>query len=379
MSQQANFIELLRASLQDNYVPQLREPDFEVLLLMARQQAMSALIYPAVKKQTLSPALQKLYKEDAYNAVTREALQSKELSLFFDRCRQQGIPLLPLKGWVIKELYPQPALREMSDVDLLVPRQKRRTMATLMAQLGHTAEPVDADDTDVYTSPVGVRYEIHLSLKEDGFNTPSTAFCTQLEAYLAEGNLPSEVHYVYILCHFVKHLLYGGVGLRQLTDLYLWHKHKNADSARLRTLLQELELDRLHETVQALALHYFEGQAATETALELGDYLFSSGIYGNESQRQTDRMLRNGQGVSYYFHRCFPPLETMERYFPSLRRIPLLLPFFWLWRILRALCFRRSKMCKELELLDTQHQDDLTARVSFYRRCGLSVYEEKDV
>ena len=82
MSQQANFIELLRASLQDNYVPQLREPDFEVLLLMARQQAMSALIYPAVKKQTLSPALQKLYKEDAYNAVTREALQSKELSLF---------------------------------------------------------------------------------------------------------------------------------------------------------------------------------------------------------------------------------------------------------------------------------------------------------
>ncbi len=385
MSQQDNLIELLRASLQEDYVPQLQEPRFDELLLLAGRQAVTALLYPAVKKQSLPPALLKVYKEEAYSAVTREALQSKELALLFDTCEKEEIPVLPLKGCIIKELYPQPSLREMSDVDFLIPRKKRRAMAKLMVQMGNTTEPSDCDDTDVYQSPLGLRYEIHICLKEDGFNPASAEFSSNLWKYAKPRpnsrfvyELSAEAHYTYILCHFVKHLLYGGVGIRQLTDLYLWHKHKNMDEARLNALLQELELDKLHETVQTLALHYYEGQAPTESSKELGDYLFSSGVYGNEAQRQADRMLRNGQGFSYYLHRTFPPYGTMVKYFPSLRYAPVLLPFFWLWRIVRAVVFRRSKMKTEIQLLGTQDNEHLKTRVSFYRRCGLSVYEEKE-
>ncbi len=383
MSQKDNLIALLRASLQGTFPPVLQAPCFEELLLLARQQAVTALLYPAVKGQTLSPDLLRLFKEEAYSAATRETLQNRELAQFFALCEEGDIPVLPLKGFVIKALYPQPALREMSDVDLLIPPKKRRSVEKLMEQMGNRSEPTDCHDTDVYQSPLGLRYEIHFSLREDGFNPATTAFCTSLwkQATPQEGKrflyeLSQEAHYAYILCHFVKHLLYGGVGIRQLTDLYLWHKHYQMEG--LRTLLQELRLDKLHETVQTLALHYFEGQPSTAAATELGDYLFSSGVFGNEAQRQTDRMLRNGQGASYYLHRCFPPYGTMKKYFPSLRYVPVLLPFFWLWRILRALFFRRKKMKTEIQLLETQDNENLKARVAFYRRCGLSVYEEKD-
>ena len=385
MSQHHNLIELLRASLQEGYVPQLQAPCFEELLLLAGQHGISALLYPAVKHQPLPPPVHKLYREEAYSAATRETLQSQALARFFDLCETKEIPVLPLKGCVIKEIYPQPALREMSDVDLLISRKKRRDIATLMAQLGNRPVPIDCDGTDVYESPLGLRYEVHFSLDEDGFNPASKNFCAKLfeqatpqtnKCYVHE--LPPETHYTYILCHFVKHLLYGGVGIRQLTDLYLWHKHKNTDTARLQSLLQELDLEKLHTTVQTLALHYFEGQPATEATDELGRYLLSSGVFGNEAQRQTDRMLQEGEGVSYYLHRCFPPYSAMRKYFPSLRYLPILLPFYWLWRILRALFFRRKKMKTELELLKTQHNDDLKDRVEFYRRCGLSVYEEKE-
>ena len=381
MSQQDNLIALLRASLQEDFRPALQDACYEELLLLAGQQALTALLYPAVKKQPLPSQLLKLYKEAAYSAATREALQNRELAQFFAHCEEAEIPVLPLKGCVIKDLYPQPALREMSDVDLLIPPKKRRAMAKLMAQMGNRSEPTDCDGTDVYQSPLGLRYEIHLCVKEDGFNPASAEFCCDLWKWAKPRTnsrfvyeLSPEAHYAYILCHFVKHLLFGGVGLRQLTDLYLWQKHHPVEG----TLLQVLGLDKLQETVQCLTLHYFEGQPATETAKELGDYLFSSGVYGTEAQRQTDLMLRNGQGFAYYLHRCFPPYSAMVKYFPFLRYVPVLLPFFWLWRILRAVIFRRSKMKTEIQLLETQTNETLKARVAFYRRCGLSVYEEKD-
>lgn len=44
--------------------------------------------------------------------------------------------------------------------------------------------------------------------------------------------------------------------------------------------------------------------------------------------------------VRYTLRRIFPPFSKMKRAYPVLRRLPVLLPLFWLWRIFGVLAMR---------------------------------------
>jgi hypothetical protein len=383
--QEKNFIALLAQAVVPGYGAVLTEPSFPEILALAEKHAVTSLLYPALKKQLPfgDPILSGL-KKQSFGAATRESVQSKELSAIYAACQKAEIPILPLKGCVIKALYPYPELRFMSDADLLIPEEKASQMRELMENLGHTYRKVDAGDTDVYLSPLSMNYEIHLNLEGEGFSQETRSFTrslleiahpTQNNPYLLE--LPPEEHYIYVLCHFIKHFIYGGVGVRQLTDLFICYHNWNLDLNKVDALLQRMELTAFHKTLQELWDYWFCGGACTELSEELGSYILHSGVFGNEEQRAGDRLLAKSQEQNYVLARLFPSYSVMKGYFPILKKLPFLLPFAWIWRVIRAVLFRRQKLNTELQAMIHTKESDLDLRRSFYDQCGLSVYDKK--
>ena len=382
--QERNFITLLSAAVQPGKIPEPQDPDYPHILRLAESHAVTGLLYPALKKVLPSgEALLTSLKKQSFSSAAREGIQEKELARIFAACQEAGIPILPLKGCVIKALYPYPELRLMSDADLLIREGDGRKMRSLMEGLGFRFRKVDAGDTDVYVSPLSMNYEIHLDLEGEGFSPASRRFLKRLPDLahaVREGScileLPPEEHYVYILCHFIKHFIYGGVGVRQLADLFLCRHRWDLRWERVRSLLEELELEAFHSSLEALWGHWFLGEEATDLTEELGTYILKSGVFGNEEQRAADRLLSQNKEKSYVLSRLFPPYKTMKAYFPILKKLPILLPFAWVWRAIRAVLFRRGKLNTELKALSGRDEGQLDHRRRFYHQCGLSVYDQ---
>ena len=383
--QEQNFIALLSGAVQPGLVPVLQEPVYEEILKISEIHAVKSLLYPALKKVLpMGDPLLSALKRESFAAATRESMQGKDLSKIFAACNEARIPVLPLKGCVIKDLYPYPELRFMSDADLLVPEDCGRTMRSLMEGQGFSYHKVDAGDTDVYVSPLKLNYEIHFGLGEEGFSAQSRAFTGKLLDLAHSGNdrsyvmeLPAEEHYIYILIHFIKHFIYGGVGIRQLTDLFICYTRWDMDMEKVHKLLEELELVRFHSNLKSLWEHWFLDGPATEQTEVLGEFILHSGVFGNEEQRSTDRILSVGENNHYVFRRLFPPYKTMKGYFPVLKKVPILLPFAWVWRGVRAVLFRRNKLNSELHSLSHTDESALEDRRRFYHNCGLAVYDKK--
>ena len=124
---------------------------------------------PGYKKLPEPPpaAYMKLAKENCYGAASRYQLQSRELYQLLQAFRQEQLFVLPLKGVVLREIYPSPELRMMSDCDLLISPETAPKVKELMEQQGYRAFRYDLDDTDFYISPLKQNFELHKDIRKE--------------------------------------------------------------------------------------------------------------------------------------------------------------------------------------------------------------------
>ena len=362
-------------------------------LPLAQKHGVANMLYYALprlpaEQQPAEPG-RRLLRGLAYTAAARDAVQERELDTLFARFEAEKIAVLPLKGCVIKTLYPKPDMRYMSDVDLLFDKKQAARVREIMQSLGYETMKFEQGDTDFYISPTRLNYELHRSLGDESFNAGSRCFLESLlsaavpregKAFLLE--LPQEEHYAYLLCHFVKHLINGGIGVRQVMDIYICRHGWCLDEKKLAALLQKLELTEFAATLERLAECWFGGGQGDAVTDELGAYIFGSGTFGTDEQRVADRILRDQEKTNraaYVLRRVFLPYKTMCAYFPSLKKVPFLLPFYWIFRILRGIFCRNKKLSEEINTVIRTTDETVSERAAFYRRCGLKVYEKRNI
>lgn len=98
---------------------------------------MAPLLYAALRSQSWAPPLLLAQLHDAYVGTgSRNTLLLAELASVLAALAAAGIPALPLKGAALAEpVYGNVALRPMSDLDLLLPRQQFAAAVALLAGL----------------------------------------------------------------------------------------------------------------------------------------------------------------------------------------------------------------------------------------------------
>ena len=138
-----------------------------------------------------------------------------------------------------------------------------------------------------------------------------------------------------------------------------WH-FRELGRAYLAGELEKLGLLELAQQVQVLSRCWFEtGEDIPDGLLPLSQAVYSAGTYGTLEQRTQSRMARLRQKypnpVTRFFAYCLPrffrPLSEMKRHYPVLEKAPILLPVFWIVRIVSMMLRNEKSFWQHLRLV----------------------------
>ena len=298
------------------------------------------------------------------NAIRKAAILDAEKGPVLDALEAAGIWHMPLKGSVIKDLYPKLGMRQMSDIDILFDASKTQDVYKAMTGLGFEGEVNEHSVHDHYTKPPVCNFELHRKLFGESHVDKLVEYYKDVKSRLIpeEGTsfrfrFSPEDFYIYMTAHEYKHYSNNGTGLRSLLDTYVYYTKKGStmDWAYISAELEKLGIADFEARGRSLALHLFGGEELAEAEQEMLDYISASGTYGKVANGVNNRVDAYGGGlrgkIRYFFSRAFLPMSTVRSSFPLFAKVPVLLPFLPLYRTVRSFFNNRSKMKTELKTL----------------------------
>lgn len=135
--------------------------DMELLYKVAKHHQLTALTARGLQKLGL---LNEPFKLAYAKAKRKSLLFDAELARVLKRLEDAHIRCMPLKGMLLKELYPGVGLREMSDIDILYDRNCRKAVQSMLTENGYTESKHRAPHHDVYRKPPFFLLEMHHDL-----------------------------------------------------------------------------------------------------------------------------------------------------------------------------------------------------------------------
>lgn len=185
--QQRLFFHCLRtewSSATSRTLAQFTVEQWQALVTLAEQQQVAPIFYHQCKRQQTEIALPPethamLHARYVHNAG-RNLLLWKELREILKECHPQGIPVLVLKGAaLLGTVYHSKALRQMADLDLLVPEAVIGAVVNLLLARGYRAK-----------SQIGAEISDHFTILHHlpPFVHPESNICVELHATVAPPN-----------------------------------------------------------------------------------------------------------------------------------------------------------------------------------------------
>ncbi len=336
--------------------------DLETLYQAADRHLLTGITAMALESAGVKDAA---FTQAKGKAIRKVAAFDVERAAVLAKLEEAGIWHMPLKGSVMKDLYPKIGMRQMADNDILYDASRTRDVRAIMEGLGFSADLYTGRSLhEHYFKPPVCNFEMHRALFEIPQGEKLTKYYQNVKERLIldEGSISSyhfsnEDCYIYMLAHEFKHYSRSGTGLRSILDIYVYLKKRGAtlDWSYIAGELDKLGIADFEAENRSLACHLFDGEELTAQDQEVLNYLFSSGTYGNTRNWVLNQMDQYGRGftgkVKYVFHRLFLPMDVVRAAYPLFARIPVLLPFLPFYRAIRGLKTGRSRILTELKIL----------------------------
>ena len=340
----------------------VRRMDLEALYLAADRHAMTGVTAMALESAGVKQAA---FTQAKGKAIRKVAAFDVERAAVLAKLEEAGVWYMPLKGSVLKDLYPRLGMRQMADVDILFDGARTKEARAVMEGLGFSAESTwGRGNHDHYFKPPICHFELHRTLFGAAHDARLVRYYQNVKDRLIrdEGggcgfHFREEDFYLYMIAHEYKHYSGSGTGLRSALDTYVYLKKRGdgLDWSYIAAELNRLELTDFEAQNRGLALHLFEGGELTAREERMLEELLSSGTYGTIQKRVRNGVGRYGDGAlgktRYLFSRLFPPMNVVRSAFPFFARHPILLPILPGYRIVRELTFRKEKLWAELTAL----------------------------
>ena len=292
--------------------------------------------------------------EQKNKAIRKVMLLDNERQRIFRKMDEAGIWYVPLKGVLLKEMYPIYGMRQMADNDILFDKRYGKEVKSIFQASGYMIENFNNGNHDVYQKDPIYNYEMHRTLFDSSFPVFSEYY-TQLEKkYLWDNKDVSYARhmdvndaYVYIVAHIYKHFTLSGTGIRSLMDIYMYNQHckKQMDREYIREQCKMLGILEYEEKARMIAYKLFE-QPLTDYSIltkeeqEYVEYYFTSGTYGTLNQRMQNEIhklelegIKHAEAV-YIFRRLFPSVSWFRKHYMILDKCPFLIPFYGIIRLI---------------------------------------------
>lgn len=386
--QQRNLVSMLRSVMTNQPCGELLSPDFEAIFQLARAHKLAGFPFHALCRMSAAQRPSETIQADWRRAATQEAVcdagYTYEYENLLNLFEQNQISVLPLKGFVLKRVYPKPELRSMGDLDLCCAKQQAEQIYQCLCANGYHAAQFGRTHTDKYIHTTGIYVEVHTDLSNEAFSSEAARYLAGLleQAHPMKGHrfvldLAPEDHYIYIMLHLLKHFMHGGTGLRSVLDVWAYRRQVPMNQTVLEHAWKRFGIEGFAANMEQLADAWMDNTRPSGVQQRLGDYLVGSGVYGNTQNLVANLVTDAGTSVyrkkwNYMRKRLFWPYQKMKNRFPVLDRAPVLLPVFWVYRLWIALFRERRRLTEELGILRDYTAENTDAVLRLRHDLGLT-------
>lgn len=366
--------------------------DMDALLKLAGKHKIGALMYYALHNAgyDAEPVTQQLFFHCCRYMAVSEG-QMAMLERLFAAFQQRQIDYLPLKGVLLKGIYPTPEMRRMSDADILFRREQYDAIKEVLIDLGFTYD-YETDHEWVWKHP-SLLLEMHKRIVPRRDQDLYRYFGNGWAHAVADAEHPHrygftpEMQFVSLFVHLVKHYRGGGIGLSHMIDLWVFRRHHpELDEAVVRTELDKVYLGEFYANVWETLQVWFEGAEATDKTDFITNVIFENGVYGTRERAHLSYVAKAGHGeharknsyISKLLRLVFPPKGALQIKYPVLRRCGLLLPVVWVVRWVDTLLFHRKRIAQRNTDLQRTNAESVQQFEQALRYVGLEYHFEND-
>ncbi len=352
------ILRLVAASFENEAVvddedKRLIKDNVEIIYAFSKHNDMAHLAGYALEKFDLISEHDKYFNDfqrEQYTAVFRQENQDHELGRICNALEVCGIDFIPLKGSVLRHLYPEPWMRTSCDIDILVKKEDFPAARNCMLDKLKYKRGKESLHDESFYSDGGVHIELHFDLLEDGRVLGASKVIEDVwnNTKCVEGKkhhlmMSDEMFYFYHIAHLAKHFEGSGIGIRPFLDLYLLSKNTSNEENR-NELLKKGGLELFEDTVRRLSQAWFSGNQLDELGKRAERFVFKCGTYGSEENRILLAKDKEGGGTGrYVMSRVFMPYDSIKMSYPILKKHKWLTPLFQIVRWFKLLSPRAAK------------------------------------
>ncbi|MBQ7061026.1 MAG: nucleotidyltransferase family protein [Clostridia bacterium] len=290
----------------------------------------------------------RLCEDDRIKVLRVMAMQQRVVRMF----SEADIPFVVIKGSAASVYYPQPFMRAMGDIDLLVKQADLDRAAKLLEDGGFSPyESEEAVSHHLSFIRDGVEVELHRRI--GGVSPDNTALLALFERGIDErvnarlGSfsfpmLPPMLNGLCLLIHINQHLRVG-IGLRQIVDWMMFASSEldqETFSKSFRPLAASLGMERFAVAVTAMCKKYlglgscFDTSSADETVVdELAEYIMNKGNFGHKTGSRGRVASAALRGASNPFGLIKLLQKGGLSRWKAAKKHPILRPFAWIYQL----------------------------------------------
>lgn len=379
--------------------------DWQAIFDEAVKHQVLPLVYPLLsgmdKSMGIPKGLLECWRTDTLHACMAQEHNYFLIGNILKSFSNAGIPVIVLKGLVLRDLYPDPGLRSMGDADLLIMPGDMERAGGILRNFQYVLCSDDGKHAE-YTHKHFLSIELHRAIMPYDCVDKYTDFESGIWERSVQANvggvqafsLSARDMAVYLLMHMSSHAISGGFGLRQLSDFVLfveahskdmdWNGFfKTAQWCHIETFAKILlEVCR---KLLALALPEACRESGPQDSSLVNDLIldiFDGGVFGKSSNERisANRLIHynNGKEANRLIQKLegnirllFPKASKMDIKYRYAERNRLLLPIAWIHRIIYTFMQSGLDSFKNKTVITQARIEVYNNRAILLRRLGL--------
>ena len=382
------ILKVIAAVIDGRELPKVQSDiDWKIVFNLCQQHNITSIVaHGIVSKEytNVPPEVKKAFSDTLFLNIVKDEKQKNEIKRISQAFTNEKLKFMPLKGIILKSIYPSSDMRTMGDIDILVDIDSMQKYCKVMENLGYTF--VKDKENEVSYKNTSALIELHRYLitpgNDDMFSYYETGWniAKQSEDSECKYILGKEDEFVYLICHFVKHYRNAGCGIKPLIDMWLYMNKFELDMNYINTQLEKMNLLKFVDNLYRLIRVWFEDEPWDELMVEMTNYIVASAEFGNTLNQAAAESLRDKAEnkkqakIFIYLSRIFLNKKGMKIKYPILNKLPFLLPVMWVWRIIETIIFKRNKIAENRQAVNNRMGENVDRLSKHMDMVGLDIY-----
>lgn len=345
------------------------DTDWKEIVKIANTQGLIGMVTHVIGELSAPDMVKEFLEAHRMKMVFKETNQDALVAGILADFESRGIKAMPMKGYILKNLYPASEMREMVDVDILIDQSQYEDIKPIMQKNGFDFDKESAHEY-VFIRLPAVAVELHKTIVPN--------YNSELYEYYGDGwklakkkagyeniyELSKEDFYIYTVVHAAKHYIGSGIGMRHVVDMWVLKNAYMPDMNKeyLDVELEKLGLTKFNKMMCDLADVWFGSGEMYDELKYMEEFILGGGVLGTKERADAAEIYRNSVEKSYtevkktnMLNLFFPKPSVLKEKYSILKKLPFLYPFAIIWRGIAAVFSK--KVTKEIGKITVDSKD----------------------